>query len=1085
MAGLRSIRRLVLTSAAALSIAGPALAQGGRHSFNIPAQDAVLALQSFARQSGKQVLFPFEAASGRRTPAVVGDIADSDALARLIAAAGLEIASDNGHTITLRPAVARPQAPAAAVVSSIDEEPAVVETVVVVGSQIVGAKTTGALPVTLIDENDIIATGAVSGDELYRSIPQAGDVQFHEARTTGNLNDARGDVSSLNLRSLGTGNTLSLLNGRRAVLHPGAQTENLVPVQTPNTNAFPVAGVKRIEVLLDGAAALYGTDAVAGVVNTVLDTKFRGLRVEAQLGGSEGTGYREGTFNVKAGTRLKDGTRLTFFGSYTGHGRLMAGERDYAASEDHRPQVADTPWVDNTSFDSRSTSSPWGSFTVIPPSTAVRQNGVALTTTGVFHVEPTSNTAGGCSSTVITGDLCLRAGAITGATDRVLRYDENPDRTLKGGLDRTNLFSTVEHDFGAVTAFGEAGYYHALFTGSREQSGPISSAPISIAANAYWNPFGPVTSPNRLAGLTGAPTTGLAMTITTYRPVDAGPRTYTVTDDSFRLLGGLKGDWNGWKWESALVYSAARTKDKTHNAISNTLFQAAINRTTSDAYNPFNGGSLGNYSLGDATPSNSDTIKSFLIDVYRISETSLAMWDFKVSKKDLFSLPAGDVGFASGVEWRRETFLDDRDDRLDGTTTYTNSVTGVTYGTDVMGASGSVDVDAHRSIASAFAELAVPIVSPDMRIPFVEEIQLQLAVRGEDYSDFGTVIKPKGAILWTVGQGFALRGSVSQSFRAPNLPQFYSPGSTVTNTRVDSAFCRINTPAATTCAGASTLEVRSGNENLKPEEADNASVGFVYQPKFIPREYGKLVLTSDFWSIREKNVIGILGAQNQINYDLLLRLSGSSNPNVVRDAPIGTNTVGAIAYVNDTYANLQPRMVQGYDFRLDYDLDDTAWGDFGVTLNVAKLSKYDQSASPVEQILIKAIADGTLAGLTVASAGSQIKKDGFPEFRGTASFTWRQNGWGAGVFVNHVGEVYDTAPALVDGHYFPIKAWTTVSLYGQYAFKGGRFDRSTVRVGVRNVGDKDPPIASSNFGYLGALHNATGRYWYLNASKRF
>lgn len=1085
MAGPRSIRRLVLTSAAALSIAGPALAQGGRHSFNIPAQDAVLALQSFARQSGKQVLFPFEAASGRRTPAVVGDIADSDALARLIAAAGLEIASDNGHTITLRPAVARPQAPAAAAVSSIDEEPAVVETVVVVGSQIVGAKTTGALPVTLIDENDIIATGAVSGDELYRSIPQAGDVQFHEARTTGNLNDARGDVSSLNLRSLGTGNTLSLLNGRRAVLHPGAQTENLVPVQTPNTNAFPVAGVKRIEVLLDGAAALYGTDAVAGVVNTVLDTKFRGLRVEAQLGGSEGTGYREGTFNVKAGTRLKDGTRLTFFGSYTGHGRLMAGERDYAASEDHRPQVADTPWIDNTSFDSRSTSSPWGSFTVIPPSTAVRQNGVALTTTGVFHVEPTSNTAGGCSSTVITGDLCLRAGAITGATDRALRYDENPDRTLKGGLDRTNLFSTVEHDFGAVTAFGEAGYYHALFTGSREQSGPISSAPISIAANAYWNPFGPITSPNRLAGLTGAPTTGLAMTITTYRPVDAGPRTYTVTDDSFRLLGGLKGDWNGWKWESALVYSAARTKDKTHNAISNTLFQAAINRTNPDAYNPFNGGSLGNYSRGDATPSNSDTIKSFLIDVYRISETSLAMWDFKVSKKDLFALPAGDVGFASGVEWRRETFLDDRDDRLDGTTTYTNSVTGVTYGTDVMGASGSVDVDAHRSIASAFAELAVPIVSPRMRIPFVEEVQLQLAVRGEDYSDFGTVIKPKGAILWTVGQGFALRGSVSQSFRAPNLPQFYSPGSTVTNTRVDSAFCRINTPAATACAGASTLEVRSGNENLKPEEADNASVGFVYQPKFIPRAYGKLVLTSDFWSIREKNVIGILGAQNQINYDLLLRLSGSSNPNVVRDAPIGTNTVGAIAYVNDTYANLQPRMVQGYDFRLDYDLDDTAWGDFGVTLNVAKLSKYDQSASPVEQILIKAIADGTLAGLTVASAGNLIKKDGFPEFRGTAAFTWRRNGWGAGVFVNHVGEVHDTAPALVDGRYFPIKAWTTVSLYGQYAFKGGRFDRSTVRVGVRNVGDKDPPLASSNFGYLGTLHNATGRYWYLNASRRF
>lgn len=1083
---LRSIRGLLLTSAAVLVLAGPALAQDARHTFDIPAQDAVSALQTFAKQSGKQVLFPFEAASGRKTPAVVGDIADSEALARLISAAGLEIASDNGQTITLRPAsAARPQ-PQAASGGQADEEAAIVETIVVVGSQIQGAKTTGALPVTVVDESDIVATGAVSGDELFRSIPQAGDVQFQEARTTGNLNDARGDVSSLNLRSLGTGNTLSLLNGRRAVMHPGTQTENLVPVQTPNTNAFPVAGVKRVEVLRDGAAAIYGTDAVAGVVNTVLDTRFRGLRIESQLGGSEGTGYREGSFNVKAGTRLEDGTRLTFFGGYTGRSRMMADDRDYSASEDHRAQVADSPWVGNTTFDNRTASSPWGSFTVIPSSTAVRQNGVALTTTGVFHVEPTSNTAAGCSSTVINGNLCLRSGTITGANDRELRYNENPQRTLKGGLERTNLFSTVERDLdNGLTVFGELGYYHALFTGNREQSAPISSAPISIAANAYWNPFGPVGSPNRLTGLTGVPTTGLAMNITTYRPVDAGPRTYTVTDDSYRLLGGLKGDWNGWKWESALVYSEARTKDKTHNAISNTLFQAALNRTSSDAYNPFNGGSQTNYSGEDETPNSAATINSFLIDVYRNSKTTLAMGDFKVSNSELFALPAGPVGFAAGVEWRRETYLDDRDDRLDGTITYTNSVTGLTYNTDVMGASGSVDVKADRSISSGFAELAVPIVSPEMGIPFVEEIQLQLAVRDEYYSDFGNVLKPKGAILWTVGKGFSLRGSVSQSFRAPNLPQFYSPGSTVSNTRTDYAACRINTPTATTCASSSTLEVRSGNDQLKPEEADNASVGFVYQPAFIPREYGKLVVTADFWSIREKNVIGILGAQNQINYDLLLRQSGGSNPNVVRDAPVGTNTVGAISYVNDTYSNLQPRMVQGFDFSVDYDLNDTPLGDFGLSVNVAKLSKYDQSPSTIEATLAKAIADGQLAGLTVASAGNQIKMDGFPEFRGTANLTWRLNGWGAGVFVSHVGEVYDTGPAQVAGEYFPVKAWTTVSLYGQYAFKDGRFDGSTIRLGVRNVADKDPPIVSSNFGYLGSLHNATGRYWYLNASKRF
>jgi iron complex outermembrane receptor protein len=323
----------------------------------------------------------------------------------------------------------------------------------------------------------------------------------------------------------------------------------------------------------------------------------------------------------------------------------------------------------------------------------------------------------------------------------------------------------------------------------------------------------------------------------------------------------------------------------------------------------------------------------------------------------------------------------------------------VTYGTDVMGASGAPDVAGHRSVTSAFFELAVPIISPEMHIPLVEEVSLQIAARDEDYSDFGNVLKPKGAIYWKVGYGLAFRGSVSQSFRAPNLPQFYSDGSTVSNTRIDYAACKINTPAATTCPSASTIEVRSGNKDLKPEQADNATVGFVYQPTFVPSALGKLTLTTDFWSIREKEVIGILGGYNQIAYDWLLRQSGSSNPNVVRDAPVGPATVGAITYINDVYANLQPRVVQGADFTLDYDLDDTPWGSFDLTVNVAKLLKYDQAPSPIESLLQRAVTAGELPGVTIASAGNQIKMDGFPEFRGSATLSWRKGGWGAGAFV--------------------------------------------------------------------------------------
>lgn len=1012
-------------------------------------------------------------------------------MSRKMITSQLRLALVAGVSMMATGAFAQTTKPAAAAVE--------VEEITVVGSNIKGAKVDAALPVTVVGADQVVATGAVSGDELFRSIPQAGDVQFQEARTTGNLNDARGDVSSLNLRNLGTGNTLMLINGRRAVMHPGTQTENLVPVQTPNTNAIPVSGVKRLEVLRDGAAAIYGADAVAGVVNSVLDTHFQGLRIEVQGGASEGTGYHEGLLNVKAGTRLDDGTRLTFFGSYTGRTRLNASERDYSASEDHRAGVAGTPWDGNTTFDNRSTSSPWGGFNVVGLTTStaasqVKQGTVNLTASGAFNIGPGTLAGVPCASTVFASasanNLCIRTGAASAANLRPLRYDENPDRTLRGSTERTNLFTTVERDLtDNVQAFGELGYYHALFNGSREQSAPISSAPISMAATSYWNPFGATTlngaaNLNRLANLVNVPVGGLALNMTNYRPVDTGPRYYTVTDDSIRALAGLRGEWKGWDWESALVYSTARTKDMTRNAISNTAFQAALSRSTPDAYNPFNGGTQAGdaFSLGDATPNSRATIESFLVNVYRISETSLALWDLKLSKPDLFSLPGGDVGVAVGVEHRVETYDDNRDKRLDGTVTYTNAVTGLVYGTDVMGASGSPDVSADRAISSIHAELAVPVISPDMSIPFVEELSLQLAARDEYYSDFGNVLKPKIAALWKVGYGLSARGSVSQSFRAPNLPQYYSDGATVANTRTDWAACKINN---VTCAGASTLEVRSGNDELTAEEADNATVGLVYAPTFLPSDYGRLMITADLWQIREKNVIGILGGANQIALDYLLRLGGSSNPNVVRNAPVAPATVGAINYVSDKYTNLQPRLVEGFDVGVDYDLDDTAFGDFKVNVNVAKLLTFDQAPGAAEKALIAAIKAGTIVGPSVTTAGSLIKLDGFPEFRATATITWRKDNWGAGVFVSHTGQVYDTGPVQVAGNYYSLDSWTTVNLYGQYAWKDGKLDGSTLRIGVRNLQDKDPPLSSSNFGYLGALHNSTGRYWYGSLTKSF
>jgi outer membrane receptor protein involved in Fe transport len=955
------------------------------------------------------------------------------------------------------------------------------EEIVVVGSRIEGAKISGALPVSVLDTDRILATGSVSGDELFRSIPQAGDVQFQEARTTGNLNDARGDNASINLRSVGTGNTLVLLNGRRMILTPGTQTENFVPVQTANTNSLPVGATRRIEVLRDGAAAIYGADAVAGVVNVVLDDKFEGLRVDTRYGFADGTD--EATGAIKAGFKTKAGGSFTIFGSYTKRSPLFTSERDFSVSEDHRGGLVGTLWDGDTAFDNRSTSSPWGSFTTVPVAT-VKQGAATLTSSGVFHIEPVANTAAGCSSTTLAGDICIRSGTITGATSRVLRYDENPDRTIRGGLDRINLFSTFKQDIGAVELFAEAGYYRAKLDGQREQSAPISSAPITIPASNYYNPFGAstingVANPNRLANLTGVPTTGLALRITTYRPVDTGPRTFTVTDDSLRGLLGVRGNLGSFKWESAATYSWARTDDHTKNAISNTLFQQALARSTPDAYNPFNGGTLTNFSLGDGTPNSAATITPFLVDVHRIGTTSLATGDFRLSNSSLIELPAGGLGFAGGLEVRRETYRDNRDDRLDGTVKYTDSVTGITYGTDVMGASPAPDVDGKRTVASAYVELAVPVVSADMNVPLVQSLDLQLAARDEHYSDFGNVLKPKVAGVWSVVDGIKFRSSWSQSFRAPNLAQFYSAGTQVANTRTDFAACRLNN---VTCTGVSTLEVRAGNQDLKPENAETLSLGAVVQP------FRSLTLTVDYWSLKEKGVIGIQGAQNQILFDLLERQNGRTNANVVRLAPVGTQVVGDLSYVQDNYFNLGPRTLRGLDFALNWDLRDTALGNFNIDLGASKLTKFLQDPSDLQAQLIAANAAGKFGtGVSITQAGSQIQVNGNPKWRMTGNVTWKSGPMSAGVLVTYVGSVFDAGTALINGQNYKLASFTTVNTYVQYrAEKGdGVLSGTRFRIGARNLYDNKPPLASANYGFLGSLHDAVGRFVYIELSKDF
>jgi outer membrane receptor protein involved in Fe transport len=1005
------------------------------------------------------------------------------------------------------------QTPAGQAAPAAPQEATTVDEVVVVGSQIRGARVNDALPVTVLDAEDLDGVAATNGDELFRAIPQAADVAFNESQDVGGINDARGDTASINLRGLGTGNTLMLLNGRRMVLHPGTQTENLVPVTTVNTNAIPNLGVRRVEVLLDGAAALYGTDAVAGVINTVLRSNFEGLTLEAGGGTAEGTDFAQYDFSLQAGRDFNDGqTNLSLMVDYSTRNELWAREREYSRHSDNRPLLVGTPFENDTDFQNTSLDTPWGEFIRLTNSyntstLSTRVNGQLLTSSGVFHVQPDYND--GCVAPGIVAGTCFDNASMSSAsTDNNLRYNTNDIRALTGANDRYNAFLFANHEFdNGVEFFAEAGVYYADYSSQREQETPLSAARIIMPANAYWNPLGPVGSPNRLPGLTSGaanspfPADGVPLALQDYRVVDAGPQYINVESLSTRVLGGFRGEWRDFDWETALVYSTSRTDD-TMAAISSTLFQDAISRTTPDAYNPFIGGSLIDPSRGPEVGNPQSVIDSFVVDVSRTSKTSLTMWDFKLSRPDLLYVPAGPVGVAVGLEARRETFEDDRDDRLDGTITFTNHA-GEFSGSDVMGASPTPDTSGARNVQGAFIEFAVPLVSPEMNIPLVHSLDLQLAGRAENYSVFGSVAKPKVALAWRPASWMMIRSAWSQGFRAPNLPQLYENGVERANTRSDWIRCEIEVragrePDFDSCTvSVSSVSQRSGSTDLKPEESENFTIGLVTEPRFLPEAWGDLTLTVDYWNIQQENLIGIFGDANALTLDYLLRTRGDFNPNVVRadptqeqiDAAAGTGLapVGSLQYVIDHYRNLQPREVDGIDFGFYYDLDDTPWGDFSWRFNAAKLLTFYQEPGEEAAALLAAQAAGDIdPSIRIVGAEDLRLQNGLPEWRATSTVTWRNGAWGAGLYSSYVSEVYDTSATLADGTQWVVDDWLTHNVYLQYEFEDwGPLADTRLRLGVRNIEGKDPPLADQSFGYMGSLHSNRGRWFYATLRKRF
>ncbi len=816
------------------------------------------------------------------------------------------------------------------------------EAFTVTGSNIKRIDQETTLPITVINTDDLDLRGVSTPAEILDSLSIGGPIVLDEGNTLGA--DARGDNNSINLRGIGSGNTLVLLNGRRMAPHPISQAESGVPSLSVNVNQLPAAAMARVEILRDGASAIYGTDAAGGVVNSITRRNFDGLSLRARGSVTEHGGGNEWNTEITHGQNFNGGrSNLLLTVDFFHRDFLWLNQRKFSRDQDIRTtRDVPAPWnglpitdsagtvVRDNDFDNRlsTDSSYYGGF--------VRGSYDA---TGAFvGVRPTGNrgiitTSGSTSATMATNGTFYLIPLVDGnigfrqtlpshnIDDYTVNWYQNPN-DFKPALpktDRLNLMANLRHKLdNNLELFGEVMVYNARsVTGRLPWSFDASTDHnIYVSADNPFNPFG--TRFYHATGLPNADGTprlvGTPADVQLLPGVGVIPRDFRATriyvdSEAYRAIGGLRGRFGkNWEWESGVLFSRNTTHDEEHGAVRESRLRAAL--TSSDptkAFNPFNytfklvpqaGNTTNPYLLMVDKPySNPTALTESLYDNFvREGRTQLASWDLKVNGSVFERFWGGPIGVAFGAEMRWEDYKDWRppyaglnpaDAPFNGNP---NDPTNLFFGpneNDFIAVSPNVNLYASRTIASTFGEVLVPIVGRDNRKSFVRSLELTLAARAERFSDFGSTVKPKFGLNFRPNDWILLRSTLASSFRAPNLVQTNTtPLQRSGNTYNDPY--RAEVTGLNRDSSASPVIFRQGSASLRPESSRSLTVGLAVSAPF----YRDLTITVDYWRIKQRDVIDDVTGTAQLIRDEEL-LDGAVQKALAAGTPLNQINLGS------------------------------------------------------------------------------------------------------------------------------------------------------------------------------------------------
>ncbi len=662
--------------------------------------------------------------------------------------------------------------------------------ITVTGSNIPRTDTETPSPVQVISRQELDRTGKTTVAEYLQTLTSDGSGSV--PKTFGN--GFAGGGAGISLRGLGAGSTLVLLNGRRMATYGLADDGQKV---FTDLSTIPLDAVERVEVLKDGASSIYGSDAIAGVVNIILRKDFTGaiLRASYGLSGDSDGDARKATLTAGTGSLAEDGWNAFF--------SLDVGKTDGIRVSDRRNRK----WIGTGDL------RPWGYS-----AGGSQFLGGAITGGGAGGgVSPTGSLFDPATGLLVSLPGCAAFSNVTPQDPGGgCLWDVGQFRDLSPEEKYANVFSRATFAIGdSAEAYVEMGY--------SKKDTVFSNTPSSVSGT-WGYPGGPVNA-NSGPGATvlhaGHPDNPYGEPVRVrYSAWDVGPRVTRNSNEFTRFLAGVKGTWGDWDYATAHLHSSTNLVSKRTGFLRYSAVQCVLGDPACAA---------GTWNIGQGSAANPQSLYDYISPTIQANaKSSLDIFDFKVNRS-LMDMAGGPLGLALGTEWRRTS----------------NTLTPQTYTDvgDIIGLGYSA-YDGTQNVYAAFAELSAPVL---------EQLELNAAVRYDKYESGDDAVKPKAGFKWTPAPWFALRGTYAEGFRAPNPAENGDGGLAAFSSARDPVRCPEGSPAPggtqDDCGLQPVAIITTPNPALEPEESKSYTLGIVLQPTRTTS------ITIDAWRIKRINEI--------------------------------------------------------------------------------------------------------------------------------------------------------------------------------------------------------------------------------------